>query len=176
MEASFLSSLIFGEPPFTLSVLSLLYTECRLRAGLLVGPRCSRRVVSNSCDPVDCSSPRPLRPWDSPGKNTGVGCHFLLRGIFLTHGSNPSLQLGRPTLYHCAAWEAPSRLSSWSDLSLLEPIQHNHCSFMVVAVWLLRHVCICDPTDCSPPGSSVHGILQARILEWVAISSSRRSS
>ena len=33
----------------------------------------------------------------------------------------------------------------------------------------------CDPTDCSPPGSSVHGISQARILEWVAISSSRGS-
>ena len=34
----------------------------------------------------------------------------------------------------------------------------------------------CDPMDCSPPGSSLHGILQARILEWVAISSSRGSS
>ena len=34
----------------------------------------------------------------------------------------------------------------------------------------------CDPMDCSPPGSSVHGIIPARILEWVAISSSRRSS
>ena len=34
----------------------------------------------------------------------------------------------------------------------------------------------CDPMDCSPPGSSVHGIIQARILEWVAISSSRGSS
>ena len=33
-----------------------------------------------------------------------------------------------------------------------------------------------DPMDCSPPGSSVHGILQARILEWVAISISRGSS
>ena len=33
-----------------------------------------------------------------------------------------------------------------------------------------------DPVDCSPPGSSVHGILQARILEWVAMPSSRRSS
>ena len=32
-----------------------------------------------------------LCPWDSPGKNTGVGCHFLLQGIFLTQGSNPSL-------------------------------------------------------------------------------------
>ena len=35
---------------------------------------------------------------------------------------------------------------------------------------------LCDPMDCSPPGSSVHGILQARILEWVAISFSRESS
>ena len=35
---------------------------------------------------------------------------------------------------------------------------------------------LCDPTDCSPPGSSVHGTLQARMLEWVAISSSRGSS
>ena len=35
---------------------------------------------------------------------------------------------------------------------------------------------LCNPMDCSPPGSSVHGILQARILEWVAMSSSRGSS
>ena len=35
---------------------------------------------------------------------------------------------------------------------------------------------VCDPVDCSLPGSSVHGILQARILEWVAISFSGRSS
>ena len=35
---------------------------------------------------------------------------------------------------------------------------------------------LCDPMGCSPPGSSVHGILQARILEWVAISFSRGSS
>ena len=35
---------------------------------------------------------------------------------------------------------------------------------------------LCDPMDCSPPGSSVHGILQARILEWVAVPFSRASS
>ena len=40
----------------------------------------------------------------------------------------------------------------------------------------LSHVQLCDPMDCSPPGSSIHGIFQARILEWVAISFSRRSS
>ena len=42
---------------------------------------------------------------------------------------------------------------------------------------LLGHVWLsCDPMDCSPPGSSVHGIIQASILEWVATSSSRGSS
>ena len=35
---------------------------------------------------------------------------------------------------------------------------------------------LCDPMDCSPPGSSVHGVLQAEILEWVAVTFSRRSS
>ena len=35
---------------------------------------------------------------------------------------------------------------------------------------------LCDPMDCSPPGSCIHGILQARVLEWVVISFSRRSS
>ena len=41
---------------------------------------------------------------------------------------------------------------------------------LVIVVYLLRHVwCFCDPTDCSPPGSCVHGISQARILEWVAM-------
>ena len=43
---------------------------------------------------------------------------------------------------------------------------------LVVIVQSLSHVRLfCNPVDCSPPGSSVHGILQARILEWVAISS-----
>ena len=51
---------------------------------------------------------------------------------------------------------------------------------MCVCVCLCVHTQLCltlyDPMDCSPPGSSVHGIFQARKLEWVAISSSRRSS
>ena len=45
-----------------------------------------------------------------------------------------------------------------------------------VKCWWLSHVRLCDPMDCSPPGSSVHGILQARILEWVAMPFSRGSS
>ena len=41
------------------------------------------------CDPRNCSLIRLLCPWDSPGRNTVVGCHFLLQEIFLTQGSNP---------------------------------------------------------------------------------------
>ena len=47
-----------------------------------------------SWDPMDCSPPG-LYPWDSPGKNTGMGCHDLLQGIFPTQGSNPRLQHGQ---------------------------------------------------------------------------------
>ena len=44
------------------------------------------------CDPIDRLYPaRLLYPWDFPGKNTEVGCHFLLQGIFPTQGSNPRL-------------------------------------------------------------------------------------
>ena len=62
-------------------------------ANKVVVPCCVLLVVQSSltlCDPMDCSPPV-LCPWNSPGKNTGVGCHFLLQGIFLTQGSNPHL-------------------------------------------------------------------------------------
>ena len=48
-------------------------------------------VMSDSLQPHGLYSTRLLYPWDSPGKNTGVGCHFLLQGIFLTQGLNPHL-------------------------------------------------------------------------------------
>ena len=51
------------------------------------------------CDPMDYSPIRVPCPWDSPGKNTGVGSHSLLQGIFLTQGSNPGLLHCRQTLY-----------------------------------------------------------------------------
>ena len=56
---------------------------------------------------MDCSPPS-CSPWDSPGKNTGASCHFLLQGIFLTHESNPSLPrllLCRRILYHWVTGE-----------------------------------------------------------------------
>ena len=51
-------------------------------------------LVAKSCPT------RHLCPWDFPGKNTGVGCHFLLQGIFLTQGLNPCLLPCSQVLYH----------------------------------------------------------------------------
>ena len=57
---------------------------------------------------------------------------------------------------------------------------YAHCGLLTVCVWtmLVTQSCptLCDPTNCSPPGFSVHGILQARILEWIAIPFSRGTS
>ena len=51
------------------------------------------------CDSVDCSLPQSSVHWSSPGKNTGVGCHALLQGIFATQGSNPGVPHCRWILY-----------------------------------------------------------------------------
>ena len=59
----------------------------------------SRLVVSDSLSLHGLSPTRLLRPWDFPGKSTGVGCHFLLQKFFLTQGSNPGLLHCRQTLY-----------------------------------------------------------------------------
>ena len=60
----------------------------------------SRSVVSNSLWPHGLQPTRLLRPWDFPGESTGVGCHFLLQGIFPTQESNPGFLHHRQTLYH----------------------------------------------------------------------------
>ena len=76
----------------------------------------------DSVRPHGLQPTRLLRPWDSPGKNTGVVCHFLLQ---------------------CMKVESESEVTQ-SCLTL------------------------CNPMDCSPPGSSIHGIFQATVLEWGA--------
>ena len=79
--------------------------------------------MSDSVPPHRRQPTRLPRPWDSPGKNTGVGCHFLLQ---------------------CRKVKSESEVA---------------------------HPCLTpsDPMDWSPPGPSIHGIFQARVLEWVAI-------
>ena len=79
--------------------------------------------MSDSVRPHRQQPTRLRHPWDSPGKNTGVGCHFLLQCM---------------------------KVKSESEVAQSRPT-------------------VSDPVDCSPPGSSAHGILQARVLEWGAI-------
>ena len=115
----------------------------------------SRSVVSNSLGPQGLYS-----PWDSPGQNTGVGSLFLLQGIFPTQGSNLRLLC----LLHWQAGSLP--LAPLGKLYLVSlEVSESHSVLT-----------LCDPMDSCLPGSSVHGILQARILEWVAVPFSRASS
>ena len=80
-------------------------------------------VVSDSVRPHRQQSTRLPRPWDSPGKNTRVGCHFLLQCM---------------------------KVKSESEVAQSCPT-------------------LSDPIDCSLPASSIHGVFQARVLEWGAI-------
>ena len=73
-------------------------------------------LVAQSCltlwDPTDCSSPGFSVHWDSPGKNTEVGCHALLQGIFPTQRSNPGLPHCRQILCHLSHGGNP-RILEW---------------------------------------------------------------
>ena len=64
------------------------------------------------CDPLDCSPPGSSVHGDSPGKNTGVGCHALLQGIFPTQGSNPGLPHCRWSL-SCLSYQGSPRILEW---------------------------------------------------------------
>ena len=83
--------------------------------------------MSDSVRPHRWQPTRLPHPWDSPGKNTGVGRYFLLQCM---------------------------KVKSESEVAQSCPTSS-------------------DPMDCSPPGSSIHGIFQARVLEWGAIAFSR---
>ena len=66
-------------------------------------------VLSDSMQPCRLQPSRLLRLWDSPGKNTGVGCHFLFQRIFPTHGSDPGLSHllhWQRVVYHLSHLEA----------------------------------------------------------------------
>ena len=77
------------------------------KSHLLISHYVCYLVVSDSLWPQGQLSTRLLCPWNSPGKNTGVGCHYLLEGIFLTQGSNPGLLHCRQILYHLSYLGGP---------------------------------------------------------------------
>ena len=109
---------------------------------------------------------RLLCPWDFPGKNTGVGCHTFLQGIFLTQGSNPQLlhwQAGSLPL------APPGKSNQQTSLHSTESAWGFSCHTPDAKSIQLCPT-LCDHIHGSPPGSPVPGILQARTLEWVAIS------
>ena len=72
----------------------------------------SRSVVSDSLRPHGLWHTRLLCPWNSPGKNTAEGCHFLLHVIFLTQGSNPGLPHCRRIIYQLSHKGSP-RILEW---------------------------------------------------------------
>ena len=92
---------------------------------LPVRRRWSRSVMSDSLRPHGL-----LHPWNSPGKNTGVDCHFLLQGIFLTQGSNPGLLhiVGR-RFNLWATREANAESLSWFSC-LLIPMAFFWCGWI----------------------------------------------
>ena len=65
----------------------------------------SRSVMSDSLQPHGLQHASILCPWDFPSKITGVGCHFLLQGIFPTRDQNCIFCIGGQILYHCDGWK-----------------------------------------------------------------------
>ena len=88
--------------------------------------------------PTDCSPPDSYVHGNFPGKNTGVGCHFLLQGIFLTQGSNPWVSciscIGRWILYCGATWEALVKYQIVNIFGFL-----NHTVSITTAVVAQKH-------------------------------------
>ena len=113
-----------------------------------------------------------------------MGCHALLQGIFLTQGSNPCIFMSPALAGRFFTTSAICETKRRVKRAKLIPFGVGGGNVVAPSVegkvkvkMLVAQSCptLCDPMDCSPPGSSVHGILQARILEWVAITFSRGS-
>ena len=83
-------------PPRSVSLLTFSHTSY---TPPLCAVLCHSKSYPTLCDLMDCSPPGSSVRGDSPGKNTGVGCHALLQGIFPTQRSNPGFPLCRRILY-----------------------------------------------------------------------------
>ena len=95
--------------PDTLFNVAAVHPHYPLLPGLFSFQFC-RSVMSNSLESHVWWPARLLHPWDFPGKNTGVVCHFLCQGIFPAQGSNPGLPNCRQTLHHLSYQESPINL------------------------------------------------------------------
>ena len=86
------------------------------------------------------------------------------------------LCLGFLVCLHPLEFKAHKRRDFYLFVCRYIPSAHYTWHIMVCVLSRSSHIWLCDHMDCSPPASSVHGISQARILEWIALSSSRGSS
>ena len=129
--------------------------------------------MSDSVRPHRQQPTRLRCPWDSPGKNTGMGCYFLLQCLKVKSLSRVRL-LAIPwtAAYQARPSMGFSRQEYWSGLPLPSPRDLEFYSIKCpAAAAALLQSCLTpsDPMDCSLPVSSIHGIFQTRVLEWVAI-------
>ena len=128
--------------------------------------------MSDSVRPHRRQPNRLPRPWDSPGKNTGVGCHCLLQCMKMK--SESAVAQSCPTLsdpMDCSPpgsflhpWDFPGESTGVGCHCLLQCMKMRSESEVAQSCPTLS-----DPMDLSLPGSSIHGVFQVRVLEWGAI-------
>ena len=122
------------------------------------------------CDPHRRQPTRLPCPWDSPGKNTGVGCHFLLQCMKVKSESEVARRVQLLATPWTAAHQSPPSMDSPGKNTGVG------CHFLLQCMKVKSESKVAqscptpsDPMDCSLPGSSIHRIFQARVLEWGAI-------
>ena len=124
--------------------------------------------MSNSVWPHRRQPTRLPRPWDSPGKNTRVDCHFLLQCM--------KVKSEREVAQSCLTLRNPLDCSlpgsSVRGIFQARVLEWSAISFSVLYVAAAAkslQLCqtLCDPIDSSPPGSPIPGILQARTLFYM---------
>ena len=112
------------------------------------------KSCSTLCYLMDCSWPGSSVHWDSPGKNTGVGCHFLLQGIFPTQGSNPHLlywQADSLPLSHLGSpfglFIIDKKVFLLTEVGIIEfPMRHSHKG--TETFWRTMYVFLCHDFGC----------------------------
>ena len=127
--------------------------------------------MSDSVRPQKRQPTRLPRPWDSPGKNTGVGFNFLqcMKVKSEKEVSQSCLTLHDPM--NCSSpgssihGTLQARVLEWVAIAFSRQTYPAAASAAAAAKSIQSCPTLCDPIDGSPPGSSIHGIFQARVLE-----------
>ena len=135
--------------------------------GLWLSPACCAQAELLGKGIYETAVLKSSRAWD-PSCSAGVAIVKLISSMVPPH---------LPELEGQSPFFTPRSLIQSGAQHILPLCLHSLCSalYIVHAKSLQSCLTLCDPMDSSPPGSSVHGILQARILEWVAMPSSRGS-